>query len=70
MSSASQSALPSDTLATAAHRAAFVTGLPGDLSLAKHAEDDAPLLRQLEKRATILPTEAAPVLRSAALTHS
>lgn len=57
--------VPSETLSSANARAAFITALLGDISLAKHAEDDAPLLRQLETRASILLRQSAPILQHA-----
>lgn len=56
---------PRYSLANGKDRASFISFLLGDTSLAKDAEDDAPLLRQLENRVLILVRETAAVLPSA-----
>lgn len=45
---------PSKTLHTATARSEFVHAVFGDVSLASHAENDVPFLRQLESRANVL----------------
>lgn len=50
---------PSQTLSTAAQRAIFLSALLGPDDLAADADDDVPLLRQLESRVSVLVAEAA-----------
>lgn len=55
---------PSKSLSTASERSEFVSAVLGDVSLAKHADNDPPLMRQLESRVTVIIDEATSVVKS------
>lgn len=60
---------PSQTLGSPKTRSDFVIAVFGDTSLAKHAENDLPLLRQLEARAVVLLHQSLPLLTSPPPSH-